>query len=60
MIYLMHESFSLLNGSRFGKNVIIFSAEMSSLVRIDNKKKDILILAKVSIDGSDDITLTVD
>ena len=29
-----------------GKNVIIFGANMSSSVRIDNKKKDILILGK--------------
>ena len=39
-------NFPLSNGSEFGKNVIIFSADMSSLVHIDNGKKDILILGK--------------
>ena len=29
-----------------GKNVIIFGADMSSSLHIDNKKKDILILRK--------------
>ena len=36
-------SFSLSNGSWVGKNVIIFGVDISSSVRIDNKKKDILI-----------------
>ena len=36
-------SFSLSNGIWVGKNIIIFGADMSSSVRIDNKKKDILI-----------------
>ena len=35
----------LSSGSRFGKNVI-FGADMSSSVHIDNKKKDISILDK--------------
>ena len=30
----------------FGRNVIIFGADMISSERIDNKKKDILILGK--------------
>ena len=30
-----------------GKNVIIFGADMSSSVHIDNKNKDILILGEV-------------
>ena len=38
-------SFLLCSGSRFGKNVI-FGADMSSSVHIDNKKKDISILGK--------------
>ena len=37
-----HGGFSLSDGSKFGKNVIIFSAEMSSLVHSDKKKKHIL------------------
>ena len=38
-------SFSFPHG-RFGQNVIIFGADMSSSVHIDNLKKDILILGK--------------
>ena len=34
------------NDSGFGEKVIIFSTNISSLVRVDNKKKDILILGK--------------
>ena len=37
--------FSLPDGS-VAKNVIIFGADMSSFVHIDNKKKDTLILGK--------------
>ena len=33
------ESFSLSDGNRFGKNAIIFSANMSSSMHDDNKKK---------------------
>ena len=33
-------------GSRFGQNVLIFGADMSSSAHIDNNKKDILVLAK--------------
>ena len=33
-----HRFFSLSDGSGFGKNVIIFGADMSLLVHIDNKK----------------------
>ena len=39
-------SFLLSDGSGFGKPMITFGADMSSLVHIDNKKKDILILFK--------------
>ena len=34
---------SLSNGIGFGKNVILFGADVSSLVHIDNKKKFLLI-----------------
>ena len=40
-------SFSVLDGSELGKNVITSAADMSSLVHFDFKKKDILILGKV-------------
>ena len=38
-----HGSFSF-PGTRLGRNVIIFGVDMSSSTKIDNKKKDILIL----------------
>ena len=37
--------FLFIYGS-YGKNVIIFGADMSSSVHVDNKGKDILILGK--------------
>ena len=54
----VHESFSLSDGGGFGKNVIIFCADMSSYVHIHNKKKDILTLGKGPTDSLDDTTLT--
>ena len=36
--------FSVGNG--FGKNVIIFGADISSSVHLDNKRKDILVLVE--------------
>ena len=33
-------------GGGFGQNVLIFGVDMSSSARIDNKKKDILVLRK--------------
>ena len=44
----------------FGKNVIIFGADMSSSVHIDNKNKDILILGEGPTQGLDDTTLTAE
>ena len=41
-------SFSLFDGSKFGKNVIMFGADMSSSVHTDNKRKYIFILDKGS------------
>ena len=35
----VHGSFSLAAGSGFGKNVIIFGADMNSSVHVDNNKK---------------------
>ena len=53
-------SFSLSNGSGFVKNVIIFGANMSSLVHTDNKKKYILVLVKGTTDGLVDTMLTAE
>ena len=50
-------SFSLSEGSGFGKNVIMFGADMILPVHIDNKKKDILVLGKDLADGLDDTML---
>ena len=44
----------------FDKQVIIFGADMSSSVHIDNKKKDILILGEGSTQGLDDTALTAE
>ena len=44
----------------FGKNVIIFEANMSLSVHIDNKKKYILILGKGPIQGLDDTKQTTE
>ena len=51
----------LSSGSRFGKNVI-FGADMSSFMHIDNKKKDISILGKGSNSrvGHDNTTLAAE
>ena len=50
-------SFSLSDGSEFGKNVIIFGTGMALLVHIDNKKKYILTLREGPTDGLDDTVL---
>ena len=49
-------TFSVGNG--FRKNVILFGADLSSSVRVDSKKKYILILGKGPAQGSDDPALT--
>ena len=41
-----HESFSFA-GTGLGQNVIIFGVDMSSSTKIDNRKKDFLILGKI-------------
>ena len=38
-------------GGGFGQNVLIFGADMSSSIHIDNKKKDILVLGKGPTQG---------
>ena len=45
-----HGSFSL-SGIGLGKNVIIFGVDMGSLTKIDNGKKDVLILGKGTTQG---------
>ena len=35
----------------FGQNILILGADMSSSTHIDNRKKDILVLGKVSTQG---------
>ena len=44
----------------FGCNVIIFGVDMSSSVHVNNKRKDILILGKVSTQGLNGTKLTVE
>ena len=50
-------SFSF-SGSEFGQNVIIFGADMSSSVHVDNKGKDILILGFGATQGLGEHSLT--
>ena len=52
--------FSLSYGSRFSKNVIIFGADISSSVHINNKKKDIFILGKGPTQGFYNTKLTAE
>ena len=44
----------------FAQNVIIFEADMSSSVHIDNKIKDILVLDEGPTEGLDGTTLTTE
>ena len=50
----------LFTDRNFGKNVIMFGANMSSYLHVDNKGKDILILGEGPTQGLDDTTLTVE
>ena len=50
----------LLPDGSYGKNVIIFEADMSSSLHVDNKGKDILILGEGPTQGVDDTTLTAE
>ena len=45
---------------KHGKNVIIFTADMTTSMHIDNKNKDILILDKGPTQGLDNNTLTAE
>ena len=56
---LIHSEFLFSHGS-YGKNVIIFGADMSSSVHVDNEGKDILILGKGPRQGLDGTTLTAE
>ena len=49
----------LTDGS-MGKSIIIFPVDMSLSMHNDNKKKDILVLAKCQIQGIYGITLTAE
>ena len=53
----MKGTFSFPTGG-FGKNVIIFGADLSSSVHVGNKRKDVLILVEGLTQGLDDTTLT--
>ena len=50
--------FSFSSGG-FGQNVLIFGADMSTSIHIDNKKKDILLLGRAPTQGLES-TLTVE
>ena len=55
----LRSEFSLPEGSR-GRSVIIFRADMSSSVHVDNKEKAILIPVEGPTYGLNDATLTVE
>ena len=55
----LHLEFSLSDGS-MGKNVIVFRADMSSSMHIDNKGKNILTLSEGPRQGLDDTALTAE
>ena len=50
----------LFTDGSYGKNVIIFGADMSSSVHVDNKGKDILILCEGPTQELDDTTFTTE
>ena len=50
----------LFTDGSFGKNVIVFGADMRSSVHVDDKRKDILILVEEPIQGLNDTTLTAE
>ena len=54
-VFYASESFSLPDGSRFGKKLILFGADMSSFFHIGNKKKGIMILGTVRTQGIRDL-----
>ena len=49
----------LFTGGGFGQNVLIFGADMSTSIHIDNKKKDILVLGREPTQGLES-TLTAE
>ena len=55
-----HGFFSISDNCRIGKTVIIFGADMSASVHIDNKKTDVLIYGKGPMQGLDDAALTAE
>ena len=50
----------LFTDGSIGKNVIIFGADMSSSVHIDDKNKDVFVLGEGLAQGLDDTTLTTE
>ena len=46
-------------GGRFGQNVLIFGADISSSIHVDNKKKDILVFGRGPTQGLES-TLTAE
>ena len=50
VLHLIKKYFFSL-GNKIGWNVITFGVDMSSSPHIDNKKKDLLIIGKVSTQG---------
>ena len=58
MVFDRRSSYSFPSGE-FGQNVLIFGADMSSSIHIDNKGKDILVLRRGPTQGLES-TLTAE
>ena len=58
IVFDRRSSFLFLSGG-FGQNVLIFGADMTSSIHVDNKKKDILVLRRRPTQGLES-TLTAE
>ena len=57
VLYLIFEGVFSFGSNGFGKNVIIFGADVSSSVHANNKTKNILVLSKDFVQGLDNTTI---
>ena len=55
----LRSQFAWSDGS-WGKNLIVFGADMSSSVHVDYKNKDILVLREDPVQGVDNTTMTAE
>ena len=60
MAFFPVQKFNLQMEGSMAKNAIIFGADMSSSVHINNKNKDILVLGEAPTQGLDNTTLAAE